>query len=126
MSNPAEIALVEQRTYALVAGSTLEYLRIYQSEGLAIQLATLGRMVGYYSVEVGSLNTIVHLWAFTSYEDRDARRQRMASNPAWKAYWAKVRPLIQSQQSVLLKPAPFFLSRLRSMVTDIETSTLAS
>jgi hypothetical protein len=72
--------------------------------------------VGYYSVEVGTLNTVVHLWAYTSQADREARRARMQANPAWQAYWAKVRQLIVTQQTVFLKPAPFFTDRLGRML----------
>lgn len=110
------IAFVEQRTYTLGVGQIGAYLKLYEAEGLPVQLAILERLVGYYSVEVGSLNTVVHLWAFSGHDDRDARRARMQADPAWAAYWAKARPLVVAQQSIFLKPAPFFAGRLSAML----------
>lgn len=122
MSNGHAIALVEQRTYTLATGQTGAYLKLYEAEGLPVQLPILERLAGYYSVEVGELNTVVHLWAFTSLDDREARRARLQADPRWQAYWAKVRPLILSQQSVFLKPAPFFARRLSLMLGAAEPS----
>lgn len=113
----AAIAFVEQRTYTLAAGQVPAYLKLYEAEGLPIQLEVLQRLVGYYSVDVGPLNTVVHLWAYISHEDRDVRRARMQASPAWQAYWAKARQLVTSQQCAILKPAPFFANRLNGMVT---------
>lgn len=110
------IAFVEQRTYTLAAGQVPSYLKLYEAEGLPVQLEVLQRLVGYYSVDVGTLNTVVHLWAYTSHDDRDARRARMQASPAWQDYWAKARQLILNQQCAILKPAPFFASRLSEMV----------
>ncbi len=81
-----------------------------------MQLPLLGWLVGYYSVEVGGLNAVTHLWAFASHADREARRARLQADPDWQAYWVKVRPLILSQQSSFLKPAPFFGRRLATML----------
>ena len=110
------IAFVEQRTYTLMAGQVPAYLKLYEAEGLPVQLEVLQRLVGYYSVDVGPLNTVVHLWAFISHEDRDARRARMQAAPAWQTYWAKARQLVVSQQCAILKPAAFFADRLNTMV----------
>jgi hypothetical protein len=56
--------IVEERIYSLHPGQAPEYLRLYEAEGLEIQRAILGRMVGYFSTEVGPLNQIVHMWAY--------------------------------------------------------------
>ena len=123
MSGHPVIAFVEQRTYTLAVGQAGAYLKLYEAEGLPVQLPIFERLAGYYSVEVGSLNTVVHLWAFTSHEDRDARRARMQADPRWQAYWAKVRPMIVSQQSIFLKPAPFFVPSLSLMLDAAADST---
>ena len=52
---------VEMRTYTLHPGKIAAYLGLYESEGMAIQKPILGRMVGYYSTEIGALNQIVHM-----------------------------------------------------------------
>ncbi len=100
--------IVEQRTYTTHPGKWRDYLALYQAEGLAIQQAILGRMVGYYTTESGPLNQIIHLWAYTDLNERAERRARLAVDPQWQAYVARMLPLLQSQESKFLTPAPFF------------------
>ena len=64
-------------------------------------------MVGYYFTEVGPLNQVIHLWAFETFEERIRRRAELNADAAWQAYLAKTRPLIVSQQNMILNPAPF-------------------
>lgn len=99
--------IVEQRTYSLQIGAVPEYLRLYEEEGLAIQRPILGRMVGYFSTEIGELHQIVHMWAYKSMEERTERRARLMADPRWKAYVQKTRPLQISQKNMILIPAPF-------------------
>lgn len=99
--------IVEQRTYTLVPGATAEYLEIYEREGLEIQRPILGNLFGYFSSEVGPLNRIVHMWAYEDFEDRARRRAELLSNPDWNDFVKKLRPLIQHQESCILRAAPF-------------------
>ncbi len=99
--------IVEQRTYTLHPGKVPEYLRNYESEGMAIQTRILGRMVGYFTTEIGPLNQIIHMWGYDSFEDRAKRRAQMAADPGWKAYIAKIQPLIQTQETKILIPTSF-------------------
>jgi hypothetical protein len=106
--------IVELREYTLQAGKVPEYLQLYEREGLAIQREILGHMVGYYSTEVGSaVNQVVHLWAYDDFEDRQARRAKLAAHPAWQSYVRKIRPMLVEQRNRLLRPASFFEPELR-------------
>jgi len=101
--------IVEMREYTLHPGKVPEYLQLYEQEGMEIQRRILGRMVGYYSTEIGpSINQIVHLWAYDSLDDRVARRRRLQSDPGWQAYVQKMRPMLAAQTNRILNPAPFF------------------
>ncbi len=101
--------IVEMREYTLHPGKVPEYLKLYEQEGMAIQCRILGRMVGYYSTEVGpSVNQIVHLWAYASLDDRLARRRELQADPGWQAYVQKMRPMLAAQTNRILNPAPFF------------------
>jgi hypothetical protein len=99
--------IVEERTYTLEVGKVAEYLRLYEEEGLAIQTRILPRMVGYFSTEIGTLNQIVHLWAYEDLEERRRKRAELVADEEWLAYVAKVRPLILHQENRILIPAPF-------------------
>ena len=105
--------IVEIREYTLHSGKVPEYLELYEREGLEIQREILGRLVGYYSTEVGEINQIVHLWAYESFEDRLQRRARLSANQGWQSYVQKIRPLLLEQRNRILKPAPFFEPELR-------------
>jgi hypothetical protein len=100
--------LVEQRTYTAHPGKWRDYLALYQAEGLELQQRILGRMVGYYTSDSGPLNQIVHLWAYTDLNERAERRARLLAEPRWQAYVARMLPLLQSQESKFLVPAPLF------------------
>jgi hypothetical protein len=99
--------IVEQRTYTLHPGKSAEYLRHYESEGMAIQTRILGRMVGYFTTEIGPLNQIIHMWGYDSFEERSKRRAQMQADAGWKAYVPKVQPLIQTQETKILIPTSF-------------------
>jgi hypothetical protein len=47
------------------------------------------------------------MWGYDSLDDRTARRERIAKDPAWQAYLKKVQPLIMMQENRILKPASF-------------------
>ncbi len=100
--------LVEMRTYTAHPGKWRDYLRLYEAEGLEVQKRILGRMVGYYSTELGELNQIVHLWAYQDLNERAERRTALMQDPQWLAYVAKMMPLLQRQESCILSPTSFF------------------
>jgi hypothetical protein len=108
--------LVEERIYTLHPGKVPVYLKLYEEEGLPIQSRILPAMLGYYSTEIGPLNVIVHMWAYEDLAQRAERRARMMADPGWQAYVPKVTPLIVSQESRILTPAPFFAARLEAML----------
>jgi hypothetical protein len=100
--------LVEERCYVLrLPYGPQDYLKLYEAEGLAIQRAALGKLLGYFHTEVGELNTMVHLWGYDSFEDRLARRAALGADPAWARYLDRVRPMIGSMSNRLLIPTSF-------------------
>ena len=100
--------LVEERCYVLqMPYGPQDYLKLYEAEGLAIQRTTLGNLIGYFHTEVGELNTMVHLWGYTTYEDRAKRRAALAADPEWQRYLERVRPMISSMSNRLLVPTAF-------------------
>ena len=99
--------IVEERIYTLHIGQVPEYLRLYEAEGLAVQTRILGNLLGYYQVEFGPQNQIVHLWSYTDNADRTSRRKALLQDPDWQAYVKKIRPLVRYQENKLLIPAPF-------------------
>ena len=97
---------VEIRTYRLRNGTVPAYLAAVAA-GIAIQRRHLGALVGYYSAEIGPINQIVHIWAFASLDDREARRARLNADPEWIAFLPRIRDLIEEAESKIMKPAAF-------------------
>lgn len=106
---------VEQRLYTCAPGNTGEFLKIYEQEGRAPQLQHLGQPVGYYISEIGPLNQLTTLWAYGSLDERVERRRALFENPAWIAYLDKARPLLTTQETRILAPAPFFKEHLAAI-----------
>ncbi|MEO8544883.1 MAG: NIPSNAP family protein [Burkholderiaceae bacterium] len=101
--------LVEMRTYVLHAGKLAAFLDGMEKEGLAIERPILGRLLGYYSSEIGTLNQVIHLWGYVSFEERARRRHKLAQDAAWQSFVPKVMPFIRDMQNQLLTPAVFAL-----------------
>jgi len=107
---------VEERIYRLHAGKAAEYFKNYEEFGLKVQLKHLPNLVGYYATEIGELNMVVHLWAYEDLDERDRRRGALQADPEWQAYVPRNRPFYISQESRVMKCAPFFVERLKKML----------
>lgn len=107
---------VEERMYTLQVGKAAEYFKNYEEFGLEVQLKHLPHMVGYYLVEVGPQNMVVHLWAYDDLNQRERCRASLFADPVWQAYLPKNRPLMTSQETRIMKCAPFFVERLKKML----------
>lgn len=99
---------VDERIYTLHAGTVPLFLKLYEDEGMQIQISILGKMVGYYYTEFGPLNQIVHMWGYDSLDDRIKRRKKLLASQEWQSYAVKMRPLVHHIENKLLVPAPFF------------------
>ena len=108
--------IVEERIYSIKVGKVFDQFKAYEEFGLAAQKRILGGLIGYYSVEVGPLNTVIHLWAYEDLNERDRRRALLFNDPDFKQYLAKTAGLVEKQENRLLKPAPFFEKTLRAML----------
>ena len=99
--------IVEERTYHVYTGKLPELVRLYEREGTAIQQRILGNLLGAFTVDVGDLSSIVQLWGYDSYGERERRRAELQADDAWKAFLAKIQPLIHTQQNRILVPTSF-------------------
>jgi hypothetical protein len=101
--------IIDHRTYAVKPGRLNDYLKLYEAEAYPLQLKHLGRNVGWYvSNDIGPLSQVVHMWAYDSLADREARRNALAAEPAWGAFLAKAMPLLDSMENKILRPTSFF------------------
>lgn len=99
--------ILEQRDYHVVTGKLPELLRLYETEGIPIQREVLGGFVGAFTTDVGALSTYTHLWRYESYAEREERRAALQARDDWKAFLAKIQPLIHTQRNRILVPTSF-------------------
>ena len=99
--------IVEQRDYHVYTGKLPELVRLYETEGIAIQLEHLGHLVGAFTTDVGEPSTYTHVWAYESFADREERRARLQSDPRWKEFLARAQPLFHTQHNRILVPTRF-------------------
>lgn len=97
----------EIRTYRLKVGALPKYLALVGEQGIAIQRAHLGHLVGYFHSDIGPQNQIVHIWAFDSLDDRERRRADLAADPAWQAFIPHIQALIEEMDSKVMRPTSF-------------------
>jgi hypothetical protein len=99
--------IVEQRDYHVYTGKLAELVRLYESEGIAIQTEILGGFVGAFTTDVGALSTYTSMWRYDSYGEREQRRARLQADERWQAFLPKIQPLIHTQQNRILVPTAF-------------------
>ena len=99
--------IVEERTYHVFTGKLPEVVRMYAEEGTQIQQRHLGHLVGAFTVDVGEPSSIVQVWVYDSYADRERRRSELQADPAWRDFLARLQPLLHTQRNRILLPTPF-------------------
>jgi hypothetical protein len=94
--------IVEMRTYLLKPGTVASFEERF-AEGLTarLQFSPLG---GLWHSEVGPLNTVVHVWPYESFEERERIGQEARKTGKWPP---KTHEFIILQENKILQPAPF-------------------
>jgi hypothetical protein len=100
--------IVEMRQYTFKSGKVKEYFKLVEDEALALQVKHLGAPVGYYTTDIGPQDQVIHMWAYDDYADRERKRNELDAEPAWRAFQPKSAELVQSYDTRILLPAPFY------------------
>jgi hypothetical protein len=101
--------IVDHRTYTFHPMKMQPWLELYENHGLPVQQRHLGRLIGFFVTEIGTLNQVVHIWAFESLEDRQRRRTEMAKDSDWHEFLKRNAELaaLQHQENKILVPTGF-------------------
>jgi NIPSNAP len=99
--------IVEQRDYHVFTGKLNELVKLYADEGIELQQRYLGNLLGVFTTDIGALSTYTSMWGYDSYAEREERRAQLQADDAWKAFLAKIQPLIHTQQNRILIPTAF-------------------
>jgi NIPSNAP len=99
--------IVEQRDYHVLTGRLSELVHLYETEGIELQQRYLDGFVGAFTTDVGALSTYTSLWRYDSYAERERRRAELQADERWRAFLAKIQPLIHTQHNRILVPTSF-------------------
>jgi len=93
--------IYELRSYHLKPGTMIEWANNWAR---GIQKRQKQEAVGGFFSEIGDLNVVHHLWAYTDLEDRRLTRQKAWEKPGWDDTVYYTVPLIREMQSRILIP----------------------
>ncbi|WP_423454357.1 NIPSNAP family protein [Ottowia sp. VDI28] len=99
--------IIEFRTYTVAHGQMDDYLQRYEARGLPLLQRHLGRQLGCYVSEIGTLNQVRHVWEFDSFSDREQRRSRLEADPEWQDFKRLNRGTFTHQEVCIMKPTRF-------------------
>jgi hypothetical protein len=99
--------IVEQRDYHVITGKLSELVKLYETDGIAIQLEHLGNLLGVFTTEIGALSTFTSIWGYDDFAAREERRGKLQADERWKAFLPKIQPLIHTQRNRILLPTSF-------------------
>jgi hypothetical protein len=99
--------VVEERTYHVYTGKLAEVVRMYAEEGTELQQSYLGNLIGAFTVDIGDVSSIVHLWGYEDLADRAERRARLQADERWKSFLVRLQPLLHTQKNRILIPTSF-------------------
>jgi hypothetical protein len=101
--------IVDLRTYTMFPGRLAAWLKLFEAEALPVMARHLGRPIGVFTTEVGTLNQVVLLWGYESHADRERKRGALEADPDWAAYRKKSAEAgnVQHQENKIIKSTSF-------------------
>jgi hypothetical protein len=93
--------IVDARTYTVNPGKLPAYLKHVEDNAVPLQAKYGFRQRGYYTVETGGLNKVVHFWEWENAQERQDQRNALNADPAWTDYRKGSAEMIAAQENSL-------------------------
>src|ERR1043165_9451117 len=95
--------IYELRTYTVKPGTLGDMIKAASTVSREIRKDDYGKLEGYWSTEIGPLNQVLHMWSYSSLDERARMRAELAKNPRWTGeYVPLIRPLLVRQDVRLM------------------------
>src|SRR6266550_6679269 len=95
--------IYELRTYTVKPGTLGDMVKAASTVSADIRKNDYGKLEGYWMTEIGPLNQVLHMWSYSSFEERARLRGELARNSRWTAeYIPLIRPLLIRQDVRLM------------------------
>jgi hypothetical protein len=98
--------LIEEQTISLTPGGLPKYWVAYEEFALAAISPLKPNLIGCFFNLIGRLHQVSHFWFFDDMDDRQRRHNAVAMDPRWREFLNQTQPLVVSQESKLMTPAP--------------------
>ncbi|XP_067886785.1 protein NipSnap homolog 3A isoform X2 [Heterodontus francisci] len=96
----------EFRTYTLQPGKVADFLKL--TDGNIHLRTAYSELIGYWTVEIGCLNEVFHIWKYDSYMERSAVRAALTKDKEWQQnYISKMLPMLLGQTSEIVYQVPW-------------------
>ncbi len=100
--------IYDMRIYDLVPDGREEYMAAVREVALPVRRKYGIKLAGWYYSEVGTLNRVVHIWAFRDWAHLEASKVEMRNDPDWvDTYVPRVMPLIVKQANQIMLSSDF-------------------
>jgi hypothetical protein len=90
------------RTYTFKVGKIAEAIGLYENDAAPVLKRYEKNLVGYFTGDIGAMNQLIHIWKFDDDADRRDFWGRLLNDEEFKAFGAKLRPLILTQENKLM------------------------
>jgi hypothetical protein len=99
--------IYEMRVYQIKPGMLPQYLKLFEQKGLPI-ISRYCTLVGFWTIESGPLNRVMHIWSYADFEARRQARDRWWQDRGWiDDYLPAALPLVESQENAFLSATAF-------------------
>ncbi|MGZ5089734.1 MAG: NIPSNAP family protein [Burkholderiales bacterium] len=94
--------LHELRFYEIVAGRIADYINHAGEVAVPFRGDRYGKLLGFWSCEIGAVNCVFNLWEHESIATREALRIELQKEDVWRnQYLPHSQPLMRRQFSAL-------------------------
>ena len=105
--------IYDMRTYDIAMGKTQEYMAAVREIALPVRESYGIKLAGWYYTDVGTLNRVVHIWAYRDYAHFDEAREAFRTDERWvNDYVPRVKGMILRQENQLMRASDFFEAML--------------
>ncbi|KAJ6669488.1 hypothetical protein lerEdw1_000036, partial [Lerista edwardsae] len=97
--------IYELRTYDLKPARSKEFLELV-NKNISVRMAH-SEMIGFWMVELGSMNKAFHIWKFDNFNHRAGVRKALAQDTEWQDRLSAILPLVYKQEMEIAYLVPW-------------------
>nr|XP_033774252.1 protein NipSnap homolog 3A [Geotrypetes seraphini]XP_033774262.1 protein NipSnap homolog 3A [Geotrypetes seraphini] len=96
----------EFRTYAVKPKRMQEFLKLC-NEHIHLRIAH-SELIGFWTMELGGLNKVLHIWKYDSFQHRTEVRTKVAQDQEWQGkFISKILPMLDKQENEIAYLVPW-------------------